>query len=220
MPRIFELKCSEYNKNYNIQVSGVFLCLASNFLFKINPEGKLLSEERKSIFVHFVMRLLYASQRGQPDIRTAVSFLCSQLKTPDKDNYKKLARVMKYPQETPDLTLHLRGLEGGKIYWWVDASYATHEELEGHTGGTLSMGVGSVYSTSTKQKLVSRSLTKSKLIGVHDVLPQVLWTNHFLQAQGLPIDKAVIYQANTSTIQIEKNGRRSSGKHTKHMDIQ
>lgn len=33
------------------------------------------------------------------------------------------------------------------------------------------------------------------------------------------MEKAVIYQDNTSTIQLEKNGRRSSGKRTKHMDI-
>ena len=59
-----------------------------------------------------------------------------------------------------DLSLILSGDGTGVIKWWVDASYAVHPDMKGHTGGTMSMGRGSVYSTATKQKLVERSSTK------------------------------------------------------------
>jgi hypothetical protein len=51
----------------------------------------------------------------------------------------------------------------------------------------MSLGKGSLYSTSTKQKLVSHSSTESEVIGVHDILPQLLWTAHFLQKQGIKV---------------------------------
>ena len=57
----------------------------------------------------------------------------------------------------------------GVMPWWVDASL--HNDMKGHTGGTMSMGHGSIYSSSTKQKLVSRSSTEAELIGVYDIMP-------------------------------------------------
>ena len=68
---------------------------AAAHLFKVNMENpKLLGKEKKDLFVHLVMQGLYLSQRRRPDIRTAISFLCSRLKCPDKDDYKKLIRLI------------------------------------------------------------------------------------------------------------------------------
>ena len=103
--------------------------------------------------------------------------------------------------------------------WWVDASYAVHNDMKGHTGGTMSLGHGSIYSSSTKQKLVSRSSTEAELIGVYDIMPQLVWTGNFMRAQGMDIRKVVLMQDNTSTILLENNGRTSSTKQTKHIDI-
>ena len=58
-------------------------------LFKVNTEDpKPLNKEKKELFVHLVMQGLYQSQRGRPDIRMAISFLCGHLTCPDEDNYK------------------------------------------------------------------------------------------------------------------------------------
>jgi hypothetical protein len=70
--------------------------------------------------------------------------------------------------------------------------------MKSHTGGTLSLGKGSIYSTSNKQKLVTRSSTKAKVIGVHDVMPQLIWTAHFLEGHGMKIDESILYQDNTT----------------------
>ena len=91
--------------------------------------------------------------------------------------------------------------------------------MKGHTGGTFSMGKGSVYSTSSAQKLVARSSTESELIGVHDVLPQVLWTIYFLRERGYPVADTMLYQDNKSSILLERNGQESSSKRTRHIQL-
>ena len=107
----------------------------------------------------------------------------------------------------------------GIVRWWIDASYAVYEDMKGHTSATLSLGKGAIYSGSWKQKLVARSSTESELIGVYDVLPQVLWTKQFLEEQGWLDSKTMVYQDNTSSILLEKNGWSSSTKRTKHIHI-
>ena len=84
--------------------------------------------------------------------------------------------------------------------------------MKGHTGATLSLGKGAIYSGSWKQRLVACSSTESELIGVYDVLPQVLWTKQFLEEQGWLDSTTVVYQDNTSSILLEKNGLELSNK--------
>ena len=91
--------------------------------------------------------------------------------------------------------------------------------MRGHTGATMSMGNGSVFSGSWKQKLVTRSSTESEVVGVYNVLPQILWTKKILEDQGVNIKETVLYQDNMSSMLLEQNGRQSSTKRMKHMDI-
>ena len=126
---------------------------------------------------------------------------------------------MQYLRGTKDLILTLRANNNGIVRWWIDASYVDHEDMKGHTRATLSLGKGGIYNGSWKQKLVARSSTESELIGVYDILPQVLWTKQFLEEQGWKDSTTVVYQDHTSSILLERNGQRSSTKRTKHMDI-
>jgi Reverse transcriptase (RNA-dependent DNA polymerase) len=193
---------------------------AANHLFRINLVDPVwLGKEKAEIYMHIVMQLLYLSQRMCPDLHTAVSFLCSRLTQPDEDDYKKLVQVIKYLDSTVDMPLVLAVDDTRNIQWWVDTSYAVHDDMKSHTGGTMSMEKGSIYSTSTKQKLVTRSSIEAKIIGVHDVMPQLIWTTQFLDGQGVNIDESILYQDNTSSILIEKNGRSSRTKCTRHMNI-
>jgi hypothetical protein len=86
--------------------------------------------------------------------------------------------------------------------------------MKSHTGGTLSLGKGSIYSSSTQQRLNTKSSTKAELVGVDNVMPLILWTQYFLGAQGYGIDENIVFQDNQSTILLEKNGWRSSSRRT------
>ena len=51
------------------------------------------------------------------------------------------------------------------------------------------------------------------------MLQQVLWTRYFLEAQGFGAVDTIVYQDNQSAILLEKNGRASSSKRTRHFSI-
>jgi hypothetical protein len=122
-------------------------------LFNVNTsDPSFLNTNESELYAHMVMQLLYLSQSARPDVRTAVSFLCTRLQKPDKEDYKKVARAMKYLQATVDLPLTLSCDGYSTLGWWVHATYAVHPDMKGHTGGVFSMGHGAVYSTSTRQK--------------------------------------------------------------------
>ena len=81
------------------------------------------------------------------------------------------------------------------------------------------MGRGYPISTSTKQKLNTRSSTESEMIGVIDCMPSILWTRLFLESQGYDVTNNLILQDKNSAILLEKNGKASSGKRTKHINM-
>ena len=82
----------------------------------------------------------------------------------------------------------------------------------------MSFGKGTVYATSTKQKLNTKSSTEAELVGVDDCMSQIIWTRYFMKEQGYDVENK-LYQDNQSAIKLEENGRRSSGKRTRHINI-
>ena len=121
--------------------------------------------------------------------------------------------------EARDLVLTLDATNCNILKWYVDAAHTVHDDMKGHTGKTLKIGKGHIFSKSTKQKLNTRSSTETELVGVDDVMPQILWTNNFIKAQGWDYSETIIYQDNKSAILLEKNGKASSSQRTKHINI-
>ena len=201
------------------EIKGRAQTPAASHLFHVNEDSPKLDKERADYFHSLTMQLMYVAQRGRPDIRVAIAFLSTRVQSPSEDDWRKLSRVMKYPQCTTDLLLRLRCDGSGIIRWWVDASYAVHPNMRGHTGGVMSLGEGAAMSMSAKQKLVARSSTESELIGVHDAMPNMLWCREFLLAQGYAVKETKLLQDNMSAMLLEKHGKASSSKRTKHINI-
>jgi hypothetical protein len=191
---------------------------AAQYLFQVRDEVPLLPKEQAELYHSTVAKLLFICKRARLDLQTAVAFLCTRVKEPTKDDDNKLARAIKYLRSTKDLVLRLRADKLNILKWWVDASFAVHKDMKSHTGGVMGMGSGAVYASSQKQKLNTKSSTESDLVGAADVLPQLLWTKYFLEAQGYGTDP-ILYQDNQSTMKLENNGKASSGKRTRHIAI-
>ncbi len=81
------------------------------------------------------------------------------------------------------------------------------------------MGRGFPISVSTKQKLNTKSLTESELVGIDDMMPIILWTCYFLLLQGYGVIENLLLQDNKRSILLERNGKASSGKRTRHSNI-
>jgi hypothetical protein len=90
-----------------------------------------------------------------------------------------------------------------------------------NTGAAMSFdgGTGAVISVSRKQKLNTRSSTEAELVGTDDMSVMILWTKLFMEAQCYEIEKNILYQDNTSAILLIKNGKKSSGKRTRALNI-
>ena len=91
--------------------------------------------------------------------------------------------------------------------------------MNSHAGATFTLGKRAIMANSTKQKVNSRSLTKSALKGIDEKVGKIIWTKKFIEHQGIEVKLNVIYQDNTSTIKLAENGKTSSGKETRHFDI-
>ncbi len=110
------------------------------------------------------------------DIATPVAFLTTRVKKPDEDDWGKLKRVLKYLKGTKYMKLTLSVSDLNNIRWWVDASYNTHEDCKGHTGGMMVLGKsgkGALLRMCKKQKLNMRSSCEGELVGIDDVLPLI-----------------------------------------------
>ena len=83
----------------------------------------------------------------------------------------------------------------------------------------MTFGRGAIQSLSRKQKLNTKSSTEAELVGADDASTMILWTRLFLEQQGYPIDQNILYQDNKSTILLQENGKRSSSKRTRALNI-
>jgi len=191
---------------------------ASENLFAVDPDALPLQEQPAAVFHNFVARSLYLTKRARPEIATAVAFLTTRVKGPDVSDWDKLIRVIRYLRGTLELPLTICPSDMSVLRWYVDGSHASHLDCHGQTGGCLSLGGRTPITSSTKQKLNTRSSTKSELVAADDVTPTILWVKLFLEAQGCPIGKTILYQDNQSAILLEKNGQKSSSKWTKHLN--
>jgi len=202
-------------------MDGVASTPAAMHLFDVNDVNPiLLSKDSSDMFHTNVAKLLFLCKRARPDIQMAVAFLCTRVKSLNQDDYQKLKRVMRYLRGTLMLPLSLEANDLNIMKSWVNASYAVHKDMRSHTGGVITLRKGSVYSTSTWQKINTKSSTESELVGLNDVLPQILWTRYFLDAQGYKVSDSIVYQDNQSAILLEENGKASSGRWTRHINIQ
>jgi hypothetical protein len=200
-------------------MDGVAATPAAAHLFTVNENAVRLDGAASDLFHHYTAKLLFLSRRARPDIQTVVAFLTTRVKGPDVDDQKKLRRCIQYLRGSLDIVLTLEADNLHIVKWWVDASFAVHPDMKSHTGATMSMGEGSVYSSSTRQKLNTKSSTEAELVGVDDRMSQIPWTRYFLEAQGYEVRENKIYQDNQSAMLLENNGRGSSSQRTRHINI-
>ena len=86
------------------------------------------------------------------------------MRKPDKGECKKLRILLGYLKQTIKLPLILRDDRVNVLKWWVEASYAAHDDIQVHKGVTMPMvkdGCGSIICISKNHKLNTKSLTEA-----------------------------------------------------------
>ena len=69
-----------------------------------------------------------------------------------------------------------------------------------HIGGNRSLVKGAVYSTITLHKLNTKNITEAELMDVDNLMPMILWTWYFPNAQGCEVGASNVYQDNQSAM--------------------
>ena len=192
---------------------------ANKRLHELSETAEQLSKEKSELFHTIVAKLLYMCKRSRPDIEPVVSFLCTRVSKSDTEDWKKLLRLLSFLKKTKEDPRNIGAWSLRKLFHWVDASYAVHEDMKGQTGGATSFGRGIICSKSTKQKINTKSSTESELVGTSEYLPFCIWYFHFLSEQGYKLEENLIFQDNKSAILMEKNGRNSCTGNSRHINI-
>ena len=79
----------------------------SDQILKIDYDSTSLPLKDAEFFHRHVVRLLFASKRITSDILFCVAFLCTRVKVPTEQDYKKLGRVISCLKETVHLPLNI-----------------------------------------------------------------------------------------------------------------
>jgi len=101
-------------------------------------------------------------------------------------------------------------MEGGQFI-------CSKPDMKSHIGIYMTLGKGSPYTASCKQKLNTISSMEAELVAVDDAMGQVLWTRHFLAPQGHPIPTTIPRQQKYNTT--GRNGRSSNSKRTCNINV-
>jgi hypothetical protein len=192
---------------------------AAKGLFEIDQKSQRLCQKKSDRFHSIVAKLLYVCLRSRLDTSLAVAFLTTRVSKSTEQDWLKLKRLLRYLNGTLDMPRIIGADSLTAFKTWVDAAYAVHDDMKSHTGGVMSFGHGAINAKSLKQKLNVKSSTEAEVVGASDYLPWVIWVVKFMHYQGFDMDTNVFYQDNLSAMKIEKNGRKSCGQKSRHIDI-
>jgi len=109
----------------------------------------------------------------KPDIETAIAFYAQE----------KLKRLSSFLNKTINDVRVIGANSMDILHTWTDASFAVHNDMKGHTGGTMSFGKGVMHTKSSKQKLNTKSSTETELVGVSEYIPYTIWMIFFIRTR-------------------------------------
>jgi hypothetical protein len=198
--------------NFPEEIIATHASPAADHLFTVRDKTKAmpLPEEQACAFHHVTAQVLFLSARARRNIQPCTAFVTTRVKSPDEDDWGKLKRLLGYLKGTLHMPLVLLVDSLTLSCWWVDAAYAVHSNMKGHTGAGMSFGQGMALSYSWKYKIMTKSLTEAELVGVNDSLGYILWARYFMQAQGYEMEASLLYQDNMSAMLLKMNGKASS----------
>jgi hypothetical protein len=146
-------------------------------------------------FLSLVGVLLYVLF-SRPDIGFAVSWGASKANTPTMADWCDLIRVVQYLYQTRDKGLIIRKQPKGcplQMYIYVDASYLLYPDSKAQTGYCFSLNdIGTFYSKSQKQPLVTTSSSHSEIRAMFVAVCQYVFLEMLFDEIGRPLTPPAI----------------------------
>ena len=185
------------------------------------PTSRSINEEPMdpAAYLHLEGALIYLT-KSRPDIHTAVSFGATHSVTPTRGDFEELIHCLKYLEATQEEGLILKAGEPGRelvLKCYVDASYLTHPDSKSHQGYCMSFGdIGTFYSKSSKQQLVSTSSTQSEIRALQSLVVDIIFIVELCKELGRDIKlPAIVFEDNGAVIALSRE-MSSRAKRCKH----
>ena len=124
-------------------------------------------------------------KRSRPDLETCVSFLCTRVSCSTEEDWLKLKRVLQFVNQTKTDTRTIGADNLSELFTWIDASYAVHPNMRGHTGGAMFFGQGVIHARAGKQKLNVKSSTEAELVGMSEYLSYNIHITNFMENKDI-----------------------------------
>ena len=138
--------------------------LLVDHLFKTNGTNNMLLDRTKVDEYHsLTATVLYLGMQIRVGLQLATGFLCTRVKAPDEQDWKKVGHLMKYQQATVFLPLIIQSDGKGTIIY-THGSHSIHSDMNGHGSDFATEGKGTMYSSSTKLKLNTISSTGTEIV--------------------------------------------------------
>ena len=153
-----------------------------------------------------------------PSVKYHVINLASKQSKPTVGDYERAVRVLQYMISRRDKRLHLYGFgKNPTVYMYTDAAFDVYCDSMSHSGRAVFIGDAgaAVYSSSNKQKCVTRSSTGAEIVAAESGL--ILGEYFRCLMKELKYDCEVIqYQDNMSCICLVDTGFNQYDKKDRH----
>lgn len=176
-------------EHFGEDVSIKVISPATKNLFEVDEASTPLDRKKQDIFHSVVARLLWIMKRSRPDLETAVSFLCTRVSCSTTEDWNKLKRVLQFVNQTKSDERTIKADNLSEMLTWIDASYAVHPNMRGHTGGAISFGKGVVHARAGKQKPNVKSSTEAEIVGLSEYLPYNIFIKNFMSAKDTSLKR-------------------------------
>jgi len=102
----------------------------------VNEDCEKLPEDTMATDFHtIVANTLYMTKRARPDMCISIASLTMRVRAPNRDDWDNLQHLVKYPRRDNTWPLVLGVNNDGLLMWYVEALFAVHPNMQGHTGG-------------------------------------------------------------------------------------
>jgi hypothetical protein len=199
---------------------------AAKHLFKVNDEAKPLTEDQKTVFHNFVVKCLFLTKHVWPDIATAVAFLTIHIKASDEDNWKKLTHMIRYLRGTIELPLILPYPNGGLTDLMPHilicmATLVAVCPLAKVCQSTPPPSKRSIPKVPLKLNLSVLTISCQSFSEPISFLKRRVTVTKILLKRRVTVTKILsfFFKDKQSVILLERNGRKSSSKQTKHLTV-